>query len=48
MTWQTITIAVEELAATLTRIRDNGATITHCSPHADSCVITYCCRTRTP
>ena len=46
MTWETVTIGVQELASVLKRIRDTGATITHFSPHDDKCVITYCCRTR--
>lgn len=42
MTWQTITVAIEDLAQVLSRLRGAGATITHCTRHGHSCEVTYC------
>ena len=42
MTWETITIAIDDLDGELERIRGAGATVTHCTPQADSYVVTYC------
>ncbi|HWJ10002.1 MAG TPA: hypothetical protein VNS46_11525 [Nocardioides sp.] len=42
MTWQTITVAIEDLAQVLTRLRGDGATITHCARHEGTCEVTYC------
>lgn len=42
MTWQTITVAIEDLARVLSRLRGAGATITHCTRHEHTCEVTYC------
>ncbi|WP_157537777.1 hypothetical protein [Nocardioides sp. Root190] len=42
MTWQTITVTIDELARVLARLRSSGATITHCTRHTDTCEVTYC------
>ncbi|WP_157538384.1 MULTISPECIES: hypothetical protein [unclassified Nocardioides] len=42
MTWQTITVAVDDLARVLARLRGSGATITHCTRRGHTCEVTYC------
>jgi hypothetical protein len=45
MTWHSATIAPGALTRLLVRIRQDGGTITSCTPHADVVDITWTTRT---
>ena len=41
MTWHTVTVAADHLAAMLTTIRSTGGTVTHCRPQTDGVRLTW-------
>ena len=41
MTWHTVTIATDRMAALLTTIRSTGGTVTHCQPQTDGVRVTW-------
>ena len=41
MTWSTVVVACDRLAALLSAIRSSGGTITSCRPHAGRVSVTW-------
>ena len=41
MTWHTVTVATDWMAALLTTIRSTGGTVTRCQPQADGVRLTW-------